>query len=37
MSAAGVSAAGAVMDQYQHTTKAGGKEELGKNEFFEIC
>ena len=36
MSAAGVSAAGAVMDQYQHKTKAGGKEELGKNEFLEL-
>ena len=36
MSAAGVSAAGAVMDQYQHTTKSGGKEELGKNEFLEL-
>lgn len=36
MSAAGVSAAGAVMDQYQHTAKAGGKEELGKNEFLEL-
>jgi flagellar basal-body rod modification protein FlgD len=36
MSAAGVSAAGAVMDQYQHSTKAAGKEELGKNEFLEL-
>ena len=36
MSAAGVSAAGAVMDQYRHTTKAEGKEELGKNEFLEL-
>ncbi|QEY59296.1 flagellar hook assembly protein FlgD [Pseudomonas sp. C27(2019)] len=36
MSAAGVSAAGAVLDQYQHSTKAGGKEELGKNEFLEL-
>ncbi len=36
MSAAGVSAAGAVLDQYQHSTKAAGKEELGKNEFLEL-
>jgi len=36
MSAAGVSAAGAVLDQYQHATKAAGKEELGKNEFLEL-
>jgi flagellar basal-body rod modification protein FlgD len=36
MSAAGVSAAGAVMDQYQHSTKAAGIEELGKNEFLEL-
>ena len=36
MSAAGGSAAGAVMDQYQHSTKAAGKEELGKNEFLEL-
>ncbi len=36
MSAAGVSAAGAVLDQYQHSTKGAGKEELGKNEFLEL-
>lgn len=36
MSAAGVNAAGAVMDQYQNTTKAGGKKELGKDEFLNL-
>ena len=36
MSAAGVNAAGAVMEQYKHSTQAGGKEELGKNEFLEL-
>ena len=36
MSAAGISAAGAVLDQYQHKNQAAGKEELGKNEFLEL-
>jgi|SRR5699024_10896606 len=36
MSAAGISAAGAVLDQYQHKKQAAGKEELGKNEFLEL-
>lgn len=36
MSTAGINAAGAVMEQYKHSTQAGGKEELGKNEFLEL-
>ena len=36
MSTAGITAAGAVMEQYKHSTQAGGKEELGKNEFLEL-
>lgn len=36
MSAAGINAAGSVMDQYGHKAKAAGKEELGKNEFLEL-
>lgn len=36
MSAAGISAAGAVLDQYQRSNTTAGKEELGKNEFLEL-
>lgn len=36
MSAAGISAAGAVLDQYQRANKSAEKEELGKNEFLEL-
>ncbi|MDY0249878.1 MAG: flagellar hook assembly protein FlgD [Pseudomonas sp.] len=36
MSTTSVSAAGSVLDQYQHSTTAAEKEELGKNEFLEL-